>query len=107
MSTVTAITPRWYALHTHVNQEARAGDNLAAWGVETFVPQFKERRSNPYTNRPIYVTRPLFSRYIFAQFEVNRMLRKVWYTRGVCRVVGFAEGPTPVEDEVIALIKSR
>ncbi len=35
------------------------------------------------------------------------MLRKVWFTRGVCQVVGFGDGPTPVEDEIIELIKSR
>jgi len=35
------------------------------------------------------------------------MLRKVWFTRGVSRVVGFGDGPSPVEDEIIELIKSR
>lgn len=44
---------------------------------------------------------------MFARFEAGRMLRKVWFTRGVCKVVGFGDGPIPVEDEIIELIKSR
>jgi transcriptional antiterminator RfaH len=35
------------------------------------------------------------------------MLRKVWFTRGVAKVVGFGDGPSPVDDEIIELIKSR
>jgi transcriptional antiterminator RfaH len=107
MSVVIAETPRWYAVQTHALQEARAAENLTAWGVETFSPKFKERRSNPFTGRPIYFTRSLFPKYLFARFDAGRMLRKVWFTRGVSKVVGFGDGPSPVEDEIIGLIKSR
>ncbi len=107
MEQIIAETPKWYALHTHPLQEERAAGNLSAWGVETFAPRFKERRSNPFTGRAVYFTRSLFPRYLFARFEAGRMLRKVWFTRGVCQVVGFGDGPTPVEDEIIELIKSR
>lgn len=34
------------------------------------------------------------------------MLRKVSFTRGVHNVVSFGDGPAPILDEVIALIKS-
>jgi transcriptional antiterminator RfaH len=44
---------------------------------------------------------------VFARFEAGPMLRKVWFTRGVSQVVGFGDGPVPVEDEIIELIKSR
>ena len=44
---------------------------------------------------------------MFARFDAGRMLRKVWFTRGVAKVVGFGNGPSPVEDEIIELIKSR
>jgi transcription elongation factor/antiterminator RfaH len=107
MNSLIADTPRWYALQTHSLQEERAAENLGAWGVETFTPKYRERRANPYTGRPVFFTRPLFPRYMFARFEAGRMLRKVWFTRGVCKVVGFADGPEPVEDEIIELIKSR
>jgi transcriptional antiterminator RfaH len=107
MDSIIADTPRWYALQTHSLQEERASENLCAWGVETFAPKYRERRSNPYTGRPVYFTRSLFPRYLFARFEAGRMLRKVWFTRGVSKVVGFGDGPIPVEDEIIDLIKSR
>lgn len=107
MNAVTAETPRWYALQTHPLQEERAAGNLNAWGVETFAPKYKERRLNPYTGRPVYFTRSLFARYLFARFDAGRMLRKVWFTRGVCQVVGFGDGPLPVDDEIIEMIKMR
>jgi len=107
MNPIIAETLRWYALHTHPQQEERAAENLSAWGVETFLPKYKERRCNPFTGRPTYVTRSLFPRYMFSRFEAGRMLRKVWFTRGVSQVVGFGDGPVPVEDEIIELIKSR
>jgi transcriptional antiterminator RfaH len=44
---------------------------------------------------------------MFARFDAGRMLRKVWFTRGVVKVVGFGDGPSPVDDEIIELIKSR
>ncbi len=107
MKPVYTEAPRWYALQTHPLQEERATENLNAWGVETFAPKYKERRSNPFTGRPVYFTRSLFPRYMFARFDAGRMLRKVWFTRGVSKVVGFGDGPSPVEDEIIELIKSR
>lgn len=107
MNGIITDTSRWYAVHTHSLQEERAAENLNAWGVQTFAPKYKERRANPYTGRPIYFTRSLFPRYIFARFEAGPMLRKVWFTRGVCKVVGFGEGPVSVEDDIIELIKSR
>ncbi len=107
MKPIIADTPRWYAVHTLSFQEQRAAENLNAWGVETFAPKYKERRVNPYTGRPVYFTRSLFPRYIFARFDAHRMLRKVWFTRGVSRVVGFDDGPIAVEDEIIELLTSR
>jgi transcriptional antiterminator RfaH len=107
MNTISVEEPRWYALQTHALQEERAAENLNAWGVETFAPKYKERRSNPYTGRPVYFTRSLFPRYMFARFDAGRMLRKVWFTRGVSKVIGFGDGPSPVEDEIIELIRSR
>ena len=103
----TTDAARWYALQTHALQEDRAAENLNAWGVETFAPKYKERRSNAFTGRPVYFTRSLFPRYMFARFDAGRMLRKVWFTRGVAQVVGFGDGPSPVDDEIIELIKSR
>jgi transcriptional antiterminator RfaH len=99
--------PRWYAIYTHPRQEDRAESNLRAWGVETFNPKVKESRRNPYTHAPIQVIKNLFPRYFFARFEAGEMLRKICFTRGVQSVVSFGNGPTPIDDKIITVIKSR
>jgi transcriptional antiterminator RfaH len=98
--------PRWYVIQTKPKEEDRADNNLRAWKIETFVPKFKKRRSSLYTSYHLYVIKHLFPRYIFARFSEER-LSQVNYTRGVQKVVTFGERPTPVEDEIVDVIKSR
>jgi transcriptional antiterminator RfaH len=97
----------WYAIHTHAKEEDRAANNLIAWKVETFNPKIRERRVNPFTGASTYEKKPLFPRYIFARFDAGSMLSKICFTRGVRRVVGFGNGPVPVEDEIIQFIKEQ
>lgn len=95
----------WYAVRTHARQEARAEDNLKAWGVETFAPRLMEKRySNGHLVNSI---KPLFPRYIFARFNVNDSLRKISFTRGVEYVVNFGGWPTPVDGQIVDLIKMQ
>jgi transcription elongation factor/antiterminator RfaH len=94
----------WYAIHTHPKEEDRANSNLRAWNVETFNPKVRERRLNPFTGAASYEKKPLFPRYIFARFDAAALLSKICFTRGVKRVVGFGNGPVPIEDEIIDFI---
>jgi len=98
---------RWYAIKTKPREEDRADGNLKAWGVETFAPRIKEGRVNQFTNRLAFVNKPLFPGYIFARFDVDSSLHKIKGTRGIQTVVGFGEGPLPVDDQIIDLIRSR
>jgi transcriptional antiterminator RfaH len=98
---------RWYAIYTKSKTEDRADSNLRAWGVETFAPRVKERRSKTGSGASAYIIKPLFHRYIFARFDATDMLHKVQYTRGVHSVVAFGGNPLAVDDETIELIKSR
>jgi transcription elongation factor/antiterminator RfaH len=98
---------RWYVIHTHSKQENRAGSNLRVLGIPIFDPKIRERRYNQFSVAPTYVTKPLFPSYIFAQFKVNDLYHKVRFTRGVYSVVSFGEGPTPIAEEVIMLIRSN
>jgi transcriptional antiterminator RfaH len=100
-------TACWYVLHTHSKQEDRACSNLKVLGVPIFNPKVRERRYNQFAIVPTYVAKPLFPRYIFAQFKIDDLYHKVRFTRGVYNVVGFGEGPTPIDEEVIALIQSN
>jgi transcription elongation factor/antiterminator RfaH len=98
---------RWYVINTHSKQEDRACDNLRALGIPIFDPKIRELRYNQFSIAPTYVTKPLFPRYIFAQFKVHDLYHKVRFTRGVYSVVCFGEGPTPIAEEVITLIRSN
>lgn len=106
MSQNTEAPLRWYALHTHPNQEGRAESNLTAWNIETFAPKYKARRRNEFRSEPSYSVRPLFTGYIFARFDANE-IPKVRYTRGVHSVVCVGVTPAAVDDELIETIKSR
>ena len=99
-------TARWYVIHTHTKQEDRASSNLRVLGVPIFNPKIRERRYNQFSIVPSHVTKPLFPRYIFAQFRID-VYHKVRFTRGVYNVVSFGEGPTPIDEEVIMLIQSN
>jgi transcription elongation factor/antiterminator RfaH len=97
----------WYAIYTHPKQESRAEYNLRAWNVETFNPKLKERQQHTFTGAPTFVVKQLFPRYIFARFDAEALLHKVWFTRGVHSVVSFGDEPAAIEDEVIDFIRSK
>lgn len=99
--------PRWYVIYTKPKEEDRVHMNLTAWGVETFAPKIKKKRLNQFTGKPVYLSQPLFPRYIFARFDADKMLHKIYYTRGVQSVVSCNQMPLAVEDDIIALIQSQ
>jgi transcriptional antiterminator RfaH len=95
-------TPRWYAVQTRPQQEQKADENLLNQDFSTLFP-----REEVYISRNRIVTKPYFSRYLFAQFPLAA-LRSVRSTRGVYRVVEFVPGhPVVVEDEIIAEMASH
>jgi transcriptional antiterminator RfaH len=106
-STKSFERPCWYAIQTRPQEEGRAEMNLMAWGVATLAPKIKESRHNQFTGKPTHFTKPLFPRYIFARFDAETLQHKVSYTRGVQSVVSFNNRPLEVDDEAIALIRSR
>lgn len=79
---------RWYANHTKPEQEGRADSNLRAWRVESFTPRENELGYTPAGHVKNQL-KPLFPQYIFARFDARRMLRLVYFTRGVHDVVRF------------------
>jgi transcriptional antiterminator RfaH len=100
--------PSWYVIHTRPQEEARAESNLRGWGIETFLPKAKERRKRTSPGAaPSYYVTPLFARYLFARFKADELLYKVTFTRGVHSVVNFGGWPTPVDDEVVELLRNQ
>jgi transcriptional antiterminator RfaH len=90
---------RWYALYTKPRQEKRATENLVAWGIEALFP----RLAGGSSILPV----PFFPQYIFARFDLYRMLRKVHFTRGISHVVSFGGVPAAVPDEIIGTLRCR
>ncbi|HKX31154.1 MAG TPA: transcription termination/antitermination NusG family protein [Blastocatellia bacterium] len=97
----------WYLVQTHPRQEGRAESNLKSFGIETLAPIFKDHRRNCYTGEVAFQARPLFPGYLFTRFVANDLYHKVHYTRGIRRLVSFGNSPTIVDEEIIALIRSR
>ena len=97
----------WYVIYTKPMNESRVENNLKARQVETFAPKIKVRRDNPFTAKPIYVSRPLFPRYTFAKFRLSESLHRINFTRGVQSVVSFNNRPGMVDEMIIKLLKSR
>ena len=98
---------RWYVIYTKPMNESRVESNLKARLVETLAPRIKTRRDNPFTGKPVYVSKPLFPRYTFARFSLNESLHRINFTRGVQCVVSFNNRPSVVEEEIIELLQSR
>jgi transcriptional antiterminator RfaH len=100
-------TLSWYVVRTHPKQEERASSNLQAWGVETLNPKLLVSKGNQYTGQLSRVVKPLFPAYIFARFRFNDLYHKIKFTRGVHSLVCFNNRATPVDQEIINLIRSR
>ena len=98
---------RWYAIRSKPKQEVRAESNLQAWGIETFLPRIREWRRRRHASGSAHCTAPLFPGYLFARFDAAQLLGKIRLTRGVHNVVAFGDTATPVEDAILALIRSR
>jgi transcriptional antiterminator RfaH len=97
----------WYVVHTHPKQENRVESNLKAWNVEAFFPRLRDCRFNEFTGAPSYLIKPLFPGYLFARFELNKLLHKARFTRGVHSVVCVGGVPAPVDDRVIEIIAAQ
>jgi transcriptional antiterminator RfaH len=97
----------WYVIHTHPKQEERTSSNLNVGGIETLTPKLWSKKANQFTGKMVQTIKPLFPGYIFARFAFEEQYHNVRYTRGVHSLVSFSNAPTPIDDEIIDLIRSR
>lgn len=98
----------WYVVHTHLKQEERTSGNLRTLQqLETLAPKLRVDRYNQFTGQLGQAVKPLFPGYIFARFIYNKVYHRIRFTRGVHSLVMFNNTPTPVDDEIIELIRSR
>lgn len=94
----------WYVLQSKPKQEYRADENLKAWSLETLLPQVRGSAGAARSHSRVM---PMFPGYLFARFDADEVLAKVRFTRGVSKIVGTPEGPSPVDDCIIAVLRER
>ena len=99
--------PCWHLVHTRPKEEARAECNLRTLNIRTYVPMYQAKKRNSFTGAMSFVTKPLFPRYVFAQFKIKDLYHKVCFTRGVQELVSFNNSPAAVDESVIQMIRDR
>lgn len=107
MLTAIANSPQWYVVHTRPRQEDRTDSNLRTLGLEMLNPKLRVNKCNPFTGELTRVVAPLFPGYIFACFSFSDFYHRIRFTRGVHSVVCFDNQPTPVDEMIIELVRSR
>jgi transcriptional antiterminator RfaH len=97
---------KWYVVHTHARAEATAAAHLERQGFQTYCPRYLKRRS--HARRVTTVPAPFFPRYIFVAMDIgNQRWRAVRSTIGVSSLVGCDNGPAPIRDAVMAVLRAR
>jgi transcription elongation factor/antiterminator RfaH len=95
----------WFVIHTKPRDEGRVKSNVERMEVETLLPLYKSIRF--LHGRMCKVPSPLFPNYLFARLNLERHYYKVKWTRGVNRIVGIGNEPTPVSESVIEMLRDR
>jgi transcriptional antiterminator RfaH len=93
----------WYALKVRPRLEKQVSVNLSSKGYELFLPLFK--RKSQWSDRIKTLELPLFSGYLFCQFDVTKRL-PILQTPGVLSVVGIGKCPEPINVAEIDAIRT-
>lgn len=79
--------PQWFAIQTRYRYEQRVANDLAAKGLENYLPVLRE--VHQWKDRKKSVEVPAFGGYLFARFEATQCNRVcVLETTGVVRLLG-------------------
>jgi transcriptional antiterminator RfaH len=93
----------WYALYTKPRQETTVAEQLEERGLQTFLPEYNERRRGKPPN-----ARVLFPCYLFVRVDLEAAgLSVLRWTPGLRRIVSFGGAPAKMPDEAIALVGKR
>jgi transcription antitermination factor NusG len=93
----------WYAIYTLANHEKRVSDEIAARGIERYLPLCLSLRR--WKDRRVELERPLFPGYVFAHFPLSDKL-KVLQVPSVVRFVGFNGQPTALPDDEFEILRA-
>jgi transcriptional antiterminator RfaH len=95
----------WYVIQTKPKKEEEAKSYLSTKGVEIFSPLIETfLLRNGRMNREL---KPFFTGYIFGKFDLDQNYPLVRWAKGVKKVLGFGEYPTPISEEAVEIIRER
>lgn len=95
----------WYVLQHKPAQGDRALSHLQNQDIVCFYPKITVEKIK--AGKRTKKLEPLFPGYLFVNLEqTDPMWAKLRSTRGVLRIVGFANKPAPISDDVIQHIKA-
>lgn len=97
---------RWYLVQCKPRQENRAVENLRNQLIPCYCPQHTVEKVR-HGKRAV-TQQPLFSGYIFIHLcKLNDNWHSIRSTRGVQRLVTFANEPLAVPDDIIDALQAR
>jgi len=95
----------WFAIHVKRFREAVAASNVAALGLEVFLPIVKLEGLQKMAIK--IGSKPLFPSYFFARFNPEISLSSVECSGGVLHVIKSGAWPIPIDDSIIQEIQNR
>lgn len=94
----------WYALQHKPAQGNRALENLRNQGASCFYPQITVERIS--SGKRVKKLEPLFPGYLFINIEqTDPLWSKLRSTRGILKIVSFANKPALIDDAVIDQVR--
>ena len=95
----------WYVVYTKPHNEDLAREQLENKNIFVFLPKIREVRFRNHKLRE--AVQPLFPSYIFARFTIPDEYYDVKWARGVKRIVGSGEMPTPLDDSIVVFLREQ
>lgn len=97
---------QWYLVQCKPRQEARAEQNLRNQCYPCYCPQHSVEKVRH--GKRVVMQQPLFPGYLFINLcKLNDNWHSIRSTRGVLRLVTFANEPLAVDDRIISELQSR
>jgi transcriptional antiterminator NusG len=93
----------WFAIRVRSRFDKAVSEGLRSRNYESFAALYRVKRR--WANRNREVEMPLFPGYVFSSFDPNNRL-PILMCPGVVHLVGFGDGPTPVDENELEAVRA-
>jgi transcriptional antiterminator RfaH len=94
---------KWYVVYSKPQKEEFAEFCLRTRDIEVFLPKLGFPESLKKRKRIV----PLFPNYLFTRIRSPEQYYRILWTPGVSRIVSFNGTPAPLDEDVIAFLKTQ